>query len=333
MTKKITYKKAGVNVEQANRFVKTISAITQSTNRKEVLGTLGGFSGFFKVPANVKNPVMVASTDGVGTKLLIANLQKRYDTIGIDLVAMCVNDLITCGAEPLFFLDYFATGALDTKKSVAIVKGIAKGCKQASCSLIGGETAEMPGLYQKDDYDLAGFSVGVVDQKKIITGKKVAIGHKAIGLLSSGIHSNGYSLARKLFTKKEMQGAWGKKLLTPTIIYVDPIMKLVKAGILQSASHITGGGFEDNIPRSMPANRNVMIDRSTWTIPEIFNEMQKRAHISDEEMFRTFNMGIGMVIFVAPKDENKALTIIKTCNYKAATIGTVTKGTGIVTYK
>ncbi|MFC1808697.1 phosphoribosylformylglycinamidine cyclo-ligase [Candidatus Omnitrophota bacterium] len=328
-----TYKQAGVNIDTANRFVAEIAKLTKLTRRNGSMGSLGGFSGFFKVPPHVKNPLIVAATDGVGTKLLVANAQNKYDSIGIDLVAMCVNDLITCGAEPLLFLDYFATGKLNKKKAVSLIKGIVKGCKQANSELIGGETAEMPGLYKKDDYDLAGFSVGIVNQKKIIDGKKVKIGNRVIGLLSSGLHSNGYSLARKVFSQNELKSAWGKKLLTPTKIYVKPILKLTKANIVKAVAHITGGGFYENIPRALPKNKDVIIKKGSWKVPPLFKEIQSRGNISEKEMFRTFNMGVGMTVIVSKNHEKKVLNLLKKEGVSARTIGTIVKGTGKVLLK
>jgi len=331
MAKKITYKKAGVNIDTANLFISKIKRLTKETRRSGSIGSLGGFSGFFKVPPQVKNPLIVSATDGVGTKLLVAMAQKKYDTIGIDLVAMCVNVFITGGAEPLLFLRYFASGKLDNKKAVSLVKGIVNGCKQSRCELIGGETAEMPGLYKSEDFDLAGFSVGIVDQKKIINGSKVVAGDTVIGLLSSGLHSNGFSLARKVFSKKELSGVWGKKLLVPTKLYVKALSKLTKANLAKAIAHITGGGFYENIPRALPKNKNVVIEKGSWPISPIFKEIQKRGNIDEKEMFRTFNMGIGMTIIVSKKNEAKVLGILKQSKIPARIIGKVTTGKGIVT--
>jgi phosphoribosylformylglycinamidine cyclo-ligase len=330
MAHKITYKQAGVDIEKADDFVTTIARLTKTTRRSGSTGSIGGFSAFFKVLPHVKNPLIVSSTDGVGTKLLVANAQRKHNTIGIDLVAMCVNDLITCGAEPLFFLDYFATGKLHSKKAVALIKGIVNGCKQAHCELIGGETAEMPGLYRKDDYDLAGFSVGIVDAKKIINGSQAISGDLVIGLLSSGLHSNGYSLARKVFSQKELKGTWGGRLLIPTKIYVKPIMALIKKDLVKAIAHITGSGLYGNIPRVLPKNKDVIIKKGTWLIPAIFKEIQLRGSISEKEMFNTFNMGIGMTLIVSKKNERKVLSTLKQLHFPAHTIGYVTAGNNTV---
>ena len=330
MSNAITYQKAGVNITKATQFIDHLIPLTKSTNRPGVLGSIGGFGGFFAPPKGLRNPVLVGATDGVGTKLLLAQYQNKFDTIGIDLVAMCVNDIVTCGAEPLFFLDYYATGKLGIKKSVALVKGIAKGCREARCALIGGETAEMPGLYRKDDFDLAGFSVGIVDKKKVLTGRTVTNKDLLIGIHSSGLHSNGYSLARRVFTVKELKGPWGKMLLKPTHIYVKTVLALVKASTIKAAAHITGGGFYDNIPRVLPKNKNVVIDRAAWKVPSVFSEIKERARISDRELFRTLNCGIGMVVAVSPDNEAKAHRIIKQTGHRSATIGRIVSGSGKV---
>jgi len=326
----IDYKKAGVNIEKGNRFVRDISRMAGSTKRQEVLGGIGGFSALMKIPKKYKNPILVSSTDGVGTKLMVAELVKKHDTIGIDLVAMCVNDIVVSGAEPLFFLDYFATGKLNRDKARNIVKGIVKGCKDAGCALIGGETAELPGMYKGEDYDLAGFCVGVLEKNKIIDGSSVKVGDRIIGIFSSGLHSNGFSLARKVFRKSELKGKIGKSLLRPTIIYVKTILSLLKKVDVKSIAHITGGGFYDNIPRVLPQGRAALICRESWRVPEIFKLIQRRAKISDKEMFRTFNMGIGMALVVDKKDVKKAHAVIKSHGLKSRIIGEVIKGKGEV---
>jgi len=322
----IDYKKAGVDIAKSNRFVKDIARRVSSTKRSEVLGGIGGFGAFMKIPKKYKNPILVSSTDGVGTKLMIAELLKKHDTVGIDLVAMCVNDIVVTGAEPIFFLDYFATGRLNNKKARDILKGITGGCRQAGCALIGGETAEMPGMYKGEDYDLAGFCVGVVEKDKIIDGCSVRPGDRIIGIQSSGLHSNGFSLARKVFRSGEMKGKIGKILLTPTIIYVKSILKLLERVKVKSLAHITGGGFYDNIPRVLPEGRTALIYKEVWRVPEIFKRIQKRARINDKEMYRTFNMGIGMAVIVDKKDVEKTHQIIKSSNLKSWTIGEVIKG-------
>lgn len=326
----IDYKKSGVDIDRANMFIKDISKLTSGTKRKEVLGNIGGFGAFTKIPKKYRRPILVSSTDGVGTKLLVAEDQGRHDTIGVDLVAMCVNDVAVTGAEPFFFLDYFATGKLNNKKAFEILKGIAKGCRVAGCALIGGETAELPGMYSGEKYDLAGFCVGVVDENRIVDGRTVKPGHRIIGIQSSGLHSNGFSLARRLFSKKELRGRIGKILLKPTIIYVPVVLKLLKAVDVKSMAHITGGGFYDNIPRVLPKKTSALIYKGLWPVPEIFKIIQKRARIDDANMHRTFNMGIGMMAVVDEKDVKKSHSIIKSSGLKSWTIGEIIKGKGEV---
>jgi len=326
----IDYKKSGVNIDVANDFVKDISRMARSTRRKEVICDIGGFSALTSIPKRYKEPVLVSSTDGVGTKLKVADIMDKHDTIGVDLVAMSVNDVIVTGAEPLLFLDYFATGKLNSKKAVDIMKGIVAGCKQAGCALVGGETAEMPSMYKGEEYDLAGFCVGIVEKGKIIDGKSVNAGDIVIGVGSSGPHSNGFSLIRKLFSNSELKGRFGRTLLTPTIIYVKAVLKLMEKIRIKSIAHITGGGFYDNIPRVVPKDKSVLIYKELWDVPEIFTVIQERAGISDREMHRTFNMGIGMVIVVAKADVGKTHSILKNFKLKSWTIGEIIKGDGEV---
>ena len=326
----IDYKRSGVNIDRANDFVKNIGRMAKTTRRKEVICGIGGFSALTSIPKKYKEPILVSSTDGVGTKLKIADSLNKHDTIGIDLVAMSVNDIVVTGAEPLLFLDYFATGKLNSKKAVDIMKGIVKGCRQAGCALVGGETAEMPSMYNGEEYDLAGFSVGIVEKTKIIDGKSVNAGDIVIGIGSSGPHSNGFSLIRKLFSKSELKGKFGRILLTPTIIYVKTILKLMEKVKIKSIAHITGGGFYDNIPRVVPSDKSVLIYKELWQVPQIFRVIQKRAGISYEEMYRTFNMGIGMVIVVSKSDVKKAHEIIKKFRLKSWTIGEIIEGDGEV---
>ena len=301
--KKLSYKKAGVDVAEANSFIKKIAPLVKKTKRPGWVSNIGAFAGFFKPDLRkFKEPLIVSSTDGVGTKLILAKDANIYDTIGIDLVAMCVNDLITCGAEPLFFLDYFATGKLSAKISYNIIKGIVQGCKMSNCALVGGETAELPGLYKKGDYDLAGFSVGIVDRKNIIDGSKISKGDFILGIASSGIHSNGYSLVRKAFAKKRISKDVLKTLLTPTVIYVKPILDLIKKFKINGIAHITGGGFEDNVVRLLPEKKSAVIYRGSWPVQSIFNTIQEMGNIEDDEMYRTFNMGIGLALVVPRKD-------------------------------
>jgi phosphoribosylformylglycinamidine cyclo-ligase len=326
----IDYKKSGVDIDKANDLVKDIGRMVKSTRRSEVICDVGGFSALTRIPKKYKEPILVSSTDGVGTKLKLADILNRHDTIGIDLVAMSVNDVIVTGAEPLLFLDYFATGKLNNKKVREIIRGIVKGCKEAGCSLVGGETAEMPGMYKGEEYDLAGFCVGIVEKNKIIDGGSVNAGDIVIGIGSSGPHSNGFSLIRRIFTKSELKGKIGRALLTPTIIYVKPVLKLMKNIKIKSIAHITGGGFYDNIPRVVPSDKSVLIYKELWEAPPIFKVIQKKAGISDREMYRTFNMGIGMVLVVARKDVKKAHNIIRSLNLKSWTIGEIIKGNGEV---
>jgi phosphoribosylformylglycinamidine cyclo-ligase len=327
----IDYKRSGVDIDRANDFVKDVRRMAKSTRRKEVICDIGGFSALTSIPKKYKEPILVSSTDGVGTKLKVADVMNKHDTIGVDLVAMSVNDIVVTGAEPLLFLDYFATGRLNGKKAVDIMKGIVKGCKQAGCALVGGETAEMPSMYNGEEYDLAGFCVGVVEKNKIINGKSIKVGDIVIGIGSSGPHSNGFSLIRKLFSKSELREKFGNTLLTPTIIYVKAILKLIDKKVnIKSIAHITGGGFYDNIPRVVPSDKSILIYKELWEVPQIFSIIQKRAGISDKEMYRTFNMGIGMVIVVSKSDVKKAHDTIKKFRLKAWTIGEIIKGKGEV---
>ena len=332
--KKLTYSDAGVNIDEGNKLVGLIKPAVRSSYRKEVLGDIGGFgalfSGRFK---GLKDPVLVSSTDGVGTKLMIAFMADKHDTVGIDLVAMSVNDILVSGAEPLFFLDYFATGKLDAKRAAQVVKGIAKGCKTAGCALIGGETAEIPGLYKPGEYDLAGFTVGVVDRKKIIDGSKIKAGDKIIGLPSTGLHSNGYSLARKIVfdvmnlkmtDRPEGLGQEvGAALISPTKIYVKPVLALGKEVDILGMAHITGGGFTDNIPRVLPKGVKAVVEKGSWPVPPIFSLLKKGGNLEDAEMLRTFNCGIGLIMVVRAKDQEKALKKLKALKQKAFVIGDI----------
>jgi phosphoribosylformylglycinamidine cyclo-ligase len=303
------YSEAGVDIDKGNLFVSRIKNIVAETHRRGVLSDIGGFSGLFAIGnEDLKNPVLVASTDGVGTKLAVAKLCDKHDTIGIDLVAMCVNDVIVSGAKPLFFLDYFACNALDVEVATDVVRGIAEGCKQAHCSLIGGETAEMPGLYQPGDYDLAGFVVGIGDRNAIIDGSDIRVGDKIIGLASSGFHSNGYSLVRKVFFEElgkkvdehieEFGCTVGEELLRPTRIYVDSVVNTLRRCTIHGLVHITGGGFIDNIPRILPSGCAARIDPGSWPVLPCFSYLQEKGNISALEMYRTYNMGIGMMVIV-----------------------------------
>lgn len=310
MIKNSKYAEAGVDIDKANRLVSRIKPIVQSTYKKGVLAELGGFAGLFALDTDrYQNPVIVTSTDGVGTKLMIAFKTSMHNSVGIDLVAMSVNDIIVCGADPLVFLDYFACGKLDSGIAESVVRGIADGCVQAGCSLVGGETAEMPGMYPDNEYDLAGFVVGAVSRDKIVDGSEIAVGDVLIGLASSGLHSNGYSLVRKIiFEQLKLDvndrveelgaGTVGEVLLTPTKIYARTVSNILKQFKVNGIVHITGGGFPDNIPRIMPQSCNVVIDRNAWELPAVFRFLQYNGGISEEDMWRTFNCGVGMVLIV-----------------------------------
>ena len=326
--KKLSYKKSGVDIDKANLFINKIKPLIKTTKRTGWITNIGAFCGFFKPDiAKYKNPLIVASTDGVGTKLMIAKWAGKHDTVGIDLVAMCVNDIITCGAEPLFFLDYFATGKLAPKVSYEVIKGIVKGCKLANSALIGGETAELPGMYKKGDYDLAGFSIGVIDKKRIIDGSKIRKGDLILGLASTGLHSNGFSLVRKIFSKKALSTKLKKEVLKPTGIYVKPVLGLVKRFNVKGIANITGGGFYDNIIRLLPKSITAVIFKGTWPAPPIFRLIEIKGHIGDTEMYKTFNMGIGMVLVLPRKDILKARNfILKKYKLKSWLIGEVIQG-------
>ena len=329
--KSLAYKQAGVDIKKADSLVKEIKAMVKSTDRPEVLRGIGSFGGLFKFDKKYKDPILVSSSDGVGTKLKIATLANKHDSVGIDLVAMNVNDVLCCGAEPLFFLDYLGCSKLEPKVFRDIIKGVCDGCKQAGCALIGGETAEMPGMYQKGEYDLAGFCVGVVERNKIIDGCDIKIGDVVVGLASNGLHSNGFSLVRKVFSKDELR-LNAKELLRPTRIYVKPVLALLKdpkyklQNKIKGIAHVTGGAFYDKIKRIIPANSNIEIKKSTWSIPAIFKLVQNRGNIKDKEMFHTFNMGIGMVCVLESAAADKAIKMLSQFGLKSWIIGKVVKG-------
>jgi phosphoribosylformylglycinamidine cyclo-ligase len=328
----LTYKKAGVDIDAADAFIKAIKPLVRSTERPEVLGGIGGFSGLFRPRLKgMKQPLLVSSTDGVGTKLMLADLLGKYDTIGIDLVAMNVDDVVVTGAEPLFFLDYIACGKVKKEVLVDVVKGIVRGCREAGCALIGGETAELPGLYGKDQWDLAGFCVGLVDKAEMIDGRRCRKGDAVIGLASSGLHSNGYSLARSAFTVEELRGPIGRALLRPTRIYTRALLAAkAKVGI-KAMAHITGGGFYDNIPRVIPERLGVRIRLGSWPVPDIFRAIQERGDIDGREMYRTLNMGIGMAVVVAAEDAAKAVRLFAKLGHKGWVIGDLVAGPHEVT--
>jgi phosphoribosylformylglycinamidine cyclo-ligase len=331
------YTQAGVNIEAGYEAVERMKKHVQKTARAGVIGGLGGFGGMFDLSSlNLKEPVLVSGTDGVGTKLMIAFWMDQHETIGIDAVAMCVNDIVVQGAEPLFFLDYIATGKAKPEKIEAIVKGIADGCEQAGCALIGGETAEMPGLYSENEYDLAGFTVGACEKSQLITGEHIKPGDVLIGLASSGIHSNGYSLVRKVFNNwalteyvDELGTSLGEELLKPTKIYVKPILSALKKFNLKGMAHITGGGFIENIPRMLPNGLGAAIFEKSWDIPPIFNLITTVGQIDQQEMYNIFNMGIGMVIAVDKDIAADVMDHLKQCGETAYEIGVVTAEEGI----
>jgi phosphoribosylformylglycinamidine cyclo-ligase len=333
------YRQAGVDVEAGRAFVQQIRSLVESTYRPEVMGKLGGFSGFFELPAGYREPVLVSGTDGVGTKLKLAQQANRHDTVGIDLVAMCVNDVLTCGAEPLFFLDYLATGKLEPEQLTQVVAGISSGCRLAGCALVGGETAEMPGFYQPGEYDLAGFCVGIVEKSEILDGSRVQVGDVAVGLASAGIHSNGYSLVRKIV---EMTGyqltdrptelggrTLAEELLAPTQIYVKPVLEARRSGIeVHGMAHITGGGLPENLPRCLGANQSIQINPKRWEIPPIFSWLAARGSVASLDMFNTFNMGIGYVLLVPPSQAEHTIQWFTAQALPAYTIGEVIAGSG-----
>ncbi|PSB14354.1 phosphoribosylformylglycinamidine cyclo-ligase [filamentous cyanobacterium CCP2] len=333
------YREAGVDVEAGRAFVQRIRGLVESTYRPEVLGGLGGFSGFFQMPTGYREPVLVSGTDGVGTKLKLAQQFDSHETVGVDLVAMCVNDVLTCGAEPLFFLDYLATGKLNSDQLTQVITGITEGCRIAGCALLGGETAEMPGFYQPGEYDLAGFCVGIAERSEILDGSKVAIGDAVIGLASAGIHSNGYSLVRRVVERSglaltdevEMLGGkpLGVELLTPTRIYVKPVLAARQAGLeIHGMAHITGGGLPENLPRCLSEGQSVQIDPHIWSIPPVFEWLATTGFINPVEMFNTFNMGIGFVLLVPPDQANRTVQWFGEQGVTAWAIGEVVAGSG-----
>ena len=329
--KSLSYKDAGVDIDAGNELVNRIKSVVKKTKRPEVMGGLGGFGALCAIPQKYKQPILVSGTDGVGTKLRLAMDLNRHESIGIDLVAMCVNDLIVQGAEPLFFLDYYATGKLNVDVAATVVTGIAEGCKQSGCALVGGETAEMPGMYQGDDYDLAGFCVGVVEKSAIIDSSKVQDGDALIALASSGAHSNGYSLVRKIIEVSGVNPATeqldGKPLadhlLAPTKIYVKSVLDLIAKIDVHAIAHITGGGFWENIPRVLPDNTQAIIDESSWQWPAIFNWLQQAGNVSRHEMYRTFNCGVGLIIALPKQSVDQAIQLLNQHGEKAWLLGEI----------
>jgi phosphoribosylformylglycinamidine cyclo-ligase len=335
-TKVSNYKDSGVDIDNANQFIERIKPLIKTTYRKEVMSSIGGFGGLFHLElTKVQDPVLVASADGVGTKLKIAQLMGKHDTIGIDLVAMSVNDVLVQGAEPLFFLDYLATGKIRVDASIQILEGIVKGCQDAGCALIGGETAEMPGIYGEGEYDLAGFCVGIVEADKLIDGSEIRVGDRIIGIASEGLHSNGFSLVRKVLLEEarmnlqeKLEGfdqCLGEELLRPTKIYVKPLLNILKNFTVRGMVHITGGGFVDNIPRIVPGPCFANVAKNSWHIPGIFDLIRETGNVDELEMYRVFNMGIGMMIVVPEKEVTDVLERLENLGERAYLIGTIEK--------
>lgn len=342
------YREAGVDVEAGRAFVERIRNLVHSTHRPEVIGGLGGFSGCFQLPTGYREPVLVSGTDGVGTKLKLASLLNCHNTVGIDLVAMCVNDVLTAGAEPLFFLDYLATGKLNPEQMTQVVAGISQGCQLAGCALLGGETAEMPGFYQLGEYDLAGFCVGIVEKSQMLNGSQVQVGDVAIGLASQGVHSNGFSLVRKIVDQSGFEWSdralhpnvgdrhvlsdgksLGETFLTPTRIYVKPVLAARAAGLeIHGMAHITGGGLPENLPRCLGADQSIQIDPNSWSIPPIFQWLAEIGSVNRSEMFNTFNMGIGFVLLVPPNQAEQTISWFDSLDIAAYAIGKVITGSG-----
>jgi len=336
LAKRMTYRGAGVDIDAGNKFVDLIRPLVRKTFRPEVVTGIGGFGGLFALKAKkYQNPILVASTDGVGTKLKVAFMTGKHDTVGIDLVAMCVNDVVVQGAEPLFLLDYLATGRISLKVSAQILKGVARGCVQAGCALIGGETAEMPSFYREGEYDLAGFTVGVVEKRKVIDGSAIRVGDQLVGIASSGLHSNGYSLARKvLFERMRLKPASrvkglkrkiGEELLIPTKIYVKPLLDLIRNYHIHGMAHITGGGITDNLPRVIPPGCKALIRRGAWPVPPIFEIIRQGGNVEEDEMLRTFNNGIGMILAVPAGEVKGVIARLKRWKEKAYPIGAIVR--------
>ncbi len=328
MATPLSYRDAGVDIDAGDALVEAIKPYAKRTLRPEVLAGIGGFGALCRIPRKYREPVLVAGTDGVGTKLKLAFAHGRHDTVGIDLVAMSVNDVLVQGAEPLFFLDYFACGKLDAKVAALVVKGIARGCELAGCALIGGETAEMPGMYPDGEYDLAGFCVGVVERKRIVSGKTIRPGDVLIGLASSGAHSNGYSLIRRIVGRARPDAALLDALMQPTRIYVKPVLKLMQRITLKGLAHITGGGLIGNVPRMLPKGTKAVLHKAQWPRPALFQWLQAQGEVAEDEMHRVFNCGIGLVIAVAPRDLRNAMAQLRRLGETAYVIGTIEKGRG-----
>jgi phosphoribosylformylglycinamidine cyclo-ligase len=328
MAKELTYREAGVDIDAGDALVEAIKPFAKRTLRPEVLGGVGGFGALCEIPKKYKHPVLVSGTDGVGTKLKLAFALNRHDTIGIDLVAMSVNDILVSGAEPLFFLDYYVCEKLDLRVAKEVIKGIAKGCEQAGCALIGGETAEHPSAFPKDEYDLAGFALGVVEKERIIDGRSIASGDAILGLASSGAHSNGYSLIRRIIGDEPLSSDLADSLMEPTRIYVKPVLKLLAAVQVKGLAHITGGGLVGNVPRILPAGTRAVIRKSAWPRPDLFKWLQQNGQVAEEEMFRVFNCGIGMVVVVPRENVQRTTMLLEREGELVFDIGEIEKSAG-----
>jgi phosphoribosylformylglycinamidine cyclo-ligase len=326
MSKRLSYRDAGVDIDAGDALVEAIKPFARRTLRREVMGGIGGFGALCSIPQKYRQPVLVSGTDGVGTKLKLAFELDKHDTVGIDLVAMSVNDVLVQGAEPLFFLDYFACGKLDLEVSTTVIKGIAAGCELAGCALIGGETAEMPGMYPEGEYDLAGFCVGVVEKERILDGRSIRPGDAILGLASSGPHSNGFSLIRKILQKQKPKAM--EKLLEPTRIYVKPVLKLLESVPVKGLAHITGGGITGNVPRILPENLRAVINKAAWPRPEVFQWLQQAGNVAEDEMHRVFNCGIGMVVVLDAADARRAAEHLRASGETVYEIGSIEKGPG-----
>jgi phosphoribosylformylglycinamidine cyclo-ligase len=327
MSKGLSYRDAGVDIDAGDALVEAIKPFARRTMRPEVMAGIGGFGALCRIPKKYRQPILVSGTDGVGTKLKLAFQLGKHDTVGIDLVAMSVNDVLVQGAEPLFFLDYFACGKLEQGVAAQVIKGIARGCELAGCALIGGETAEMPGMYPAGEYDLAGFCVGVVEKARILDGKSIRRGDTILGLASSGPHSNGFSLIRKILEREKNQ-AMVEKLFEPTRIYVKPVLKALKSARIKGLAHITGGGLTGNVPRILPKKTRAVIRNAAWPRPEVFQWLQRAGNVAEDEMHRVFNCGIGMVVIVDPKDAKRAISTLRAAGETVYEIGSIDKGPG-----
>jgi phosphoribosylformylglycinamidine cyclo-ligase len=328
MPKGLSYRDAGVDMDAGDALVEAIKPFARRTLRPEVLGGIGGFGALCEIPKNYRQPVLVSGTDGVGTKLKLAFALNRHDTVGIDLVAMSVNDILTSGAEPLFFLDYYVCERLELRVATQVVKGIAKGCELAGCALIGGETAEHPDAFPKDEYDLAGFALGVVEKERIVDGRSIAPGDALLGLASSGVHSNGYSLIRRIVGEERLASEHADWLMEPTRIYVKPVLKLLAALPVKGLAHITGGGLVGNVPRILPPGTRAVLRKAAWPRPEVFNWLQRTGRVAEDEMFRVFNCGIGMVV-VVPRDKVQAATaLLERAGERVFEIGAIEQSAG-----